>query len=252
MLTATSTVFLAAVLIGLIIGFIALIVLQVLMSARVSRLTSPIYEYALAKSEADADRIVREAQEKARALLTEAENGVAALAAQQRGEIEGHAKAYRETLEAFASQMQKTVTQSVETAQHEQSDVAQSVTKAIRSHGEAFEKHLTEMQNGLDSFSRDLGKQVQDARAALAARATEAGERLEKTFAETGAENKARVDKRLEELFAQAQTEVDAYREARKRIIDTNMVELIGETAKLVLRKALSTSDHGELVRLAL
>jgi F0F1-type ATP synthase membrane subunit b/b' len=206
----------------------------------------------LAVAEMEADRIIREARAQARALMSETQTQSATLAAQQREELERRAKIYRESLEVLAEDSKKTIQDSIEGARREHDEIAKNVMESLRAHGDSFSQHLAGIEKDLDSFAHEMEKQAQDIRNKLATRAAEAGQHLDEAFLKSGAENRARVDKHLETLLKKAQDEIDQYREARKRIVDMHMVELVGETAKIVLHKALSADDHADLVKEAL
>lgn len=206
----------------------------------------------IAKAEMEADHILREARAKARSLMAETQQQSTTLAAQEREELERRAKIYRESLEALATDSKKTVKESIERAVREHDEIAKSVMDSLTSNGKEFSQHLSEIDKELDTFAHEMEKQAQDIRNKLATRAAEAGQHLDEAFLKAGAENRARVDKHLETLLKKAQDEIDQYREARKRIVDMHMVELVGETAKIVLHKALSADDHADLVKEAL
>ena len=106
--TIASAEVLTFVSIGLLVGLVVVLVLQVLTSKRVQQLTLPMYEYAEAQSRAEAEKIIREARAAAATIIAEASSTSAALAKKRQEDIDAFAAAHKTSLETIAANTAKT------------------------------------------------------------------------------------------------------------------------------------------------
>lgn len=251
MLSSISVITIAIAL-GLVIGLVVLLILQVIMGRRVQRLTQPIYEYARERSQAEADRILNQAREDARKMLADSQDAVDALVKKQREDIESRAGAYQKSLEDFAASAQHAMEESSHKASETQIDLSQRVARDIDSQRADIKTRMDRVTQELDGFLKQSQVQSADIQRAIEASGKSISEAFTHMFADVSAEGKKRIDARIDEMLAHAEEEVSGYREARKRLVDEHMADLITETSKIVLRKALTPDEHAELVDRAL
>jgi hypothetical protein len=201
---------------GVALSLIVLLVLEFYNNHRVTKLTYPVYEYALKRSEEEANRIVAAAKLEARKLIETAEAESIKLAGARKSEEEAAEAAYQEALKTLLGKLE---------AQF--NEHAKSVSEAeTRINTEA----VAEMKEGAASLASNQKKT------------------LDALEAETG----KRIDEHLTAAFATADKEIAEYERARKEMIDHRIVDLVGETMKIVLHKNLPETVHADMVRAAL
>lgn len=238
--------------IGLVLGLIVLLALQVTTSMRVQRLTYPLYEYAQAKAQAEVDRILNEAREQAHGIIAKAESEAAQLVETQRAEIDARARDYQKALQAFDERAQKALGENVEKTRAERDALALALTKDVAAQGESVKASVGELGKTIRALFESASAQAQEVRRALEAQSREASGDLARAFEEIAKDGKKRIDEQIAEFSKQAEAEVAAYRDSRKRIVDAHMADLVVESTRLVLQKTLTQEEHAQLVQRAL
>lgn len=242
----------SAISIGLVIGLIVLLILQVLTSLKVTRLTSPIYDYIEARSQSEADRIVAEAKVTAKKITGDAQSIASALLAGQQSEIESRAKVYRETLDSLAAAARKEMESGMEKFHASQDALVQRLLSEIAQQGQQAKAHMSQVEHDLDGFTKAIDAQRADIHRVIEEGGKTALAGLTTTCEAISLEWKQRMNERIEALLAEAATDVKTYREARRRIVDEHIADLVTETSRVVLGKALTQKDHADLVENAL
>ncbi len=251
MLTVSSEMF-ALITIGLVIGLVVLLVLQVLTGLRVQRLTYPIYEYAQSKSQSDADHIISQAREMARKMIADAEMAASTLLDKQRVDIDAHTNAYREALDTLVVNARLSIEEGSEKVRTGQMEVAGQFSSAISGQSATIKASLEQIQEDLKNLSKSIEAQTNTISKTIEEAHHGAAEGFSRTLEGVSSESKRRIDERVEMLLKILESDIEAYRNSRKRLVDEHMVDLIAETSKVVLRKALTSDDHTELVEDAL
>lgn len=201
---------------GLVVGLVVLLVLEVFNSRRISKLTYPVYEYALKRAQDEADHILADARQEARQIVGKAETESIALIHAREAEVGRADEEYHKALEAFHSELTARISESAKKGEAERS----SLTEELAAH---MKKESAQL-----------------------------GERLEKTLSSLGEENKERMDTHLAQSFKHAEEGLAAYEQARRNLVDSQIVALIGQTARIALHKDLTVDAHADLVRKAL
>ena len=152
-----------------------------------------------------ADRIVIEAQEKARAIISEA------------------------------------ATYSSKSKEEFSAEVKRATGAQMASFEAALNEAKTQAAQTFGSISNEVGKEVQAQiellRSALSTQITASQEEAKKAVADA---------------YKKVELEVDAYKKVREKQVDERIFEVLEETTSKVLGKAISISDHEELVIKAL
>lgn len=252
MLTSIPAEFFTIVSIGLVIGLIVLLVLQVITSMRVQRLTYPLYEYAQSKAQAEVDRILNDAREQAHKIIAEAQSNAVSLIEKQRSDIETHSHDYQKALETLAQSAQHALSENAEKARAEGTDLTQALAREIAAQGEGIKTSMARIEKDLGGFFESTSAQAQEVKRALEAQSKQAAIDLTRVFDEIAADGRKRIDEQIDAFSKQAEAEVGAYRDSRKKVVDAHMADLVVEATKLVLQKALSPEEHAQLVERAL
>ena len=252
MFEAVSGGAITAIAIGVLLALIVLFALQVVFGFRVHRLTTPMYEYILSQSHAEAERIVNEAKEQARRLIAGAQESANTLVGQYREEIDARTKVYVQTLEALADDAHHNVSVSTEAAQKTHTEAMARFLKDLQARGEELKTHTTELSHELDGVFGDMRKGAEGVRRMLEEKANAEVEEFGRVLGDASSRSVLQIEEHTNELLKKAEADVAAYRESRKTLRDERMTDLVIETTKLVLQKNLSLDDHAELVEKAL
>ena len=252
MLTSLSAGILLVVSIGLVIGLIVLLALQIITNTRVQRLTYPLYEYAQTQAQAEVEKILTEAKQQAQKILSEAQSNASALVEKQRADIEAHSNDYKKALETLSQSAERSLSEQAEKARTEGVSMMQSLAKDVAAQGVEMQAGMKRLLGSIEQLSQGTAAQAQEMRRALETQSKQASGDLAHAFEEIAAQGRKRIDEQIDTFSKQAEAEVAAYRDSRKKIVDMHMTELVVEATKLVLQKALTREEHAQLVQRAL
>lgn len=201
---------------GIIAALIVLLVLEIYNSKRVSKLTYPVYEFALKRAEDEAARIITEARAQARQLIEKAEEESLSVVGSHKAQDQAAEDAYQKGLQALESNLQNELQTRAAAAEEAEQKLSAAFESELH---QAGEQSRTELAHAFDTLEK---------------------------------ENATRIDERVAEAFAVAKRDAEAYERARKEAVDAHISALISETMKLVLQKNLPVEVHADLVRSAL
>lgn len=201
---------------GLGVALVVALALELYNSRRITKLTSPMYEYAVKKAENESAKIIEEAQKKARDLMAEAERASLAVTAERTKQSEGAEHAYEAALKTMLDTSQSQLAASAKTLRENQDHLSETM--------------LTSMK-----------KEEEEAKAKIVA-----------DIGAMTAEHKKRLDAAFEETLKAAKADAESYGEARKAAIEAHIFALVKEAVRITLQKSLPPEAHGELVRAAL
>lgn len=201
---------------GLALSLLVVLALELYNSRRITRLSKPIYEYALKRAEDDAARIVEDARKEARRLITEAESASISLTGTHKKENDDAERAYQAALQSMLSSLEARITESAKAAQEAQGRLGATM-------------------------SADIEKEMQAARA-----------RIDSSIAAIEQAHKKRLDDELTQALQSARQEAAEYERARKAAVDTHILALVSETMRITLQRSLPKEVHADLVRAAL
>ena len=238
--------------IGLLVGLIVFLILQIITNVQLHRLASPTLEHARAKSRVDADRILSEAREEAHRIVAEAHATAASLLEKQKSEIDARMALYQNALEALSQGAQRSITEGSEKARKIQSEVTQQFSGQVGTQSENIKNNLGRIEGSVDAFLKTTQTQIDAIHHAIEDAGRTAQEGFGRVSAEVAAEEKKRADERVALLLKEVDQEIEMYRTNRKRLVDEHIVDMIAETSRVVLRKALTQDDHTDLVEAAL
>ena len=234
------------------LGLAIVLALQIVMSTRVQRLTGPLFEYAESKAHAEADRILSDAREQARKMITEAQTQAAALIAAQKADIEARAHDYQSSLQSLSVKAEAAINEGAKKADEARTQLMQKLSAGIETESADLKKRLDRLATDMDAFLEHAKAQSADIDRAFTAAGKAISDQVQKKVDEAGTAGMARIDAKIDGLLKEADEEVDAYRLARKKLIDEHMADLIAEASKIVLKTSLTPQQHGELVERAL
>lgn len=236
---------------GLVIGMIALLILQTRNSKKISNLT-PAYEYTIQKAQKEADEIIGAARKQAREIVTSAEVQSEQTIASRKTEVEQYYESFLRSLsemkEVFSSQMHSSVNQ----IQARSDELARLFSASLETQESDMKAKLTTATETLAGIPDRLVAESSSASRELQERIARAGEDLEKAFGNMQEENKKQITEHLMKKFAEAEADIDAYRQSRNSLIDKHLEVLVKDVVRITLEKELTANDHAALVRRAL
>jgi len=201
---------------GLAVALLLVLGLEVFNSRRLTRITAPVYEFALKRAEQDAGRILEEARAEARKIIAAAETAGAALSSEHTKEHKNAEQAYQTAFEAMLKTLEQSISENARTFESAQQQLIGTASTAV-----------TEEMKSVES-------------------------RMAESIASLEAAHKERLEGELKSLLEAARQEAQQYAQSRKQIVDQHIVTLIGETMRITLQRALPKEAHAELVQAAL
>lgn len=265
------------------VGLLVLIVLVLLVAvlfmlikqqSRLRQLAYPVYEQTVKKAQQTANEIIAQAQKEARSLRVEGElKGIKAVARdktqaqdvledyeRELDELMEHTKTYvsergeavADQYEQLIAQMRDELKQQTQSVESEINQAGQRLTDALG----ALEQQANDAQGQYTQLTENLSssakQNIQESEAYMKRKLDELMEELRESMKKVEAESRETIRQRLEEQFDEAQRRIDTYRQARMRVIDKHIVEIVEEAAAIALQKSISVSEHADLVRNAL
>lgn len=233
---------------GLILGLVVVLALQVVTSRRVQRLTLPIYEYAEEKSQKEAERIVSEAKNTARKILADATSAGAQLSASQHADIEAFAQSHKASLESMHKDAAHSLEEAAETARTSLAKIVEASEHDLGAEREGIQAALASMARELSEISNATKAKAMEMKTTLDEGNRGILDTLNTVFEESAASGKKRIDARIDALLGEAERDVAAYRDVRKKLVDERLADLVADATKIVLQKTLSPDEHADLV----
>lgn len=248
----SSVEVLAAVALGLVIGMIVLLVMQVRSSTQINKITYPAYEYTIKKAQAEADEVIETAQEKAREIISLAEEESIKLLGERKAESAESYKAYSDSLESLKNELREALAGIVDEARGQSGEISETFLDNLKTQDEEMRGKIGVLSGELDGIPVRLREQSDVVMEKLNERLARAGEQLEHALLSTHEENTHKIGEYFEKEFEAAQRELEQYREGRKALIDAHIETLVRDVVRVALKKELTRPDHAELVRSAL
>ena len=237
---------------GLLLAMVILLVLQVRTTNKVNKLTFPAYEYVIEKAEHDAEKILQEAQHKAQSIIAESEQaGAKAIADYTNQAKEIHAE-YSGALRAQ--------TKSLEQEMHDMSDdeqaALQKVTDAAEDIIESQEKsilaNVAKTNQSIEQLTAKTEQEANESIEHLEEHIEEVGDMLEAQLKATDTAGQALLKNHVASLQDQADKQVAAYTEARIKLLDAHIEQLVESVVLEVLHTQLTPSEQASLAFKAL
>jgi|AntRauTorcE11897_2_1112592.scaffolds.fasta_scaffold07573_2 F0F1-type ATP synthase membrane subunit b/b' len=237
---------------GLLLAMVILLVLQVRTTNKVNKLTYPAYEYVIEKAEHDAEKLVQEAQHKAQSIIA---------AAQQAG---------AKTIADYTSQAKEIHTEystalhtQTESLEHAMQDISDEETAALQKVTDAAEDMITTQEKSVITNVEKTNQSIQQLVAQTEQGAKESiahieeqiaavGDRLETQLKETDTTGQELLQKHIASLQGVADKHVEMYTDARIKLLDEHIEQLVESVVLDVLHTQLTPSEQASLAFKAL
>ncbi len=229
------------VLIGVVIGIVVLVVVVFQFGARMRNFTYPVYDQVIKKAQLEAEHILKDSVEQARAIRTKAEMEAGKLLVDRKEENEHLRSEYVKQVEDIASDSKKLL--------HEQTQSTQRISQEIVG---SLKKNMEEVDIVLKEQVAAVKKVLEQER-----------ESIKKEFLVLSSDVKGESKKLLEDVrnhiseviegeMKEAREAIVEYRTERLSLLDKQIVELVEETARVALNRSISFAEHEEIIRAAL
>jgi len=241
-LDSILSVSIAPVLLGtllfVVVVLAVLFVLVLNLGAKMRNLTYPVYDQVIKKGQQEADRVIRDAGEQARAIRAKAEMEAGKLLVDRKKENEVLRDDFVKQFNGIASHSQEVLNQQVEITKQ----ASDGIVNAIKAHSKRMGEVLKEED---DSFKQIFVEERDRANAEM------------KTFVESMKteqtaflnENKQRVSEAIGEEIENVRASIKTYRDERFSVIDKQIVKLVEDTARLSLGRAISMEQHADIIQ---
>lgn len=247
-----SVELLAGTFVGLLLAMLVLLVLQVRTTSQVNKLTFPAYEYVIKKAEHDAHLLIQEAQQKADTIIVDAKKAGHATIREYTNQATQIHEEYKDAVARQTAHIGATL--------HEVSDAQtialQNLTGAaasmIASQQQEVVAHVKKTNTALAAASADVEKEVLEVARALHARITGVGESIETQLREVDTLGKAQLATHLASLQTAADEHIAVYQDARMKLLDAHVEQLVESVVVQVLHTQLPVAEHASLARTAL
>lgn len=221
------------------VGFalFALVAVVIQFGTRLRYLASPIY-----------DHIVKEAEEKAHQIITDAEGEARIMKENARAEAE----------RAFADRSKIDEEFRQEQAKHIE-DLSKHAEELLHKQTLTITQLSETMANDFSKQSHAAGEELTGEMGEMKKTIAEETDRMKKTFAnmavkanedynELVAETRKKLEEELEEEVKIAHDAVKSYRIERIALLNKEIVGLVEDTARIALRKSLSLDQHRDII----
>jgi len=243
-------------------------------SGRMNRAVYPLYEYTIKKAQKKAQKIIYDATRQAREILIASELASIKESAEKKVETRKLEETYRQNLDVIARETRqllgkyageaesiyKNLSQelieqigsSKESIESESNKTAQdirdslnSIKEKVHSTEEKYSTMAARIEDSIDQHARDGKEQLSHSIDAVV-------NNFSQSLSEIKEDNAQKIDAYLRDEFEKAKEEIYAYKEARMKILDKQIISLVEQVAEITLRKKLSLKEHGELAYQAL
>lgn len=215
------------VLVGLLVFIIILLFLIMRSNLKVKKLTFPVYDYIVKEAQDKAKKITTDAVAGSREIIKSAELEGIKVVEQDKAEAKKMEEEYEKKLTELANQTQELLKKYSTEAEKSFTALTSSLEKKV---AESIQKNDMFMQTETDKLSKQLSS----------------------TFSTLEANVKEQVRGSVEQEFITVKKIIEAYRQKRFALVDSQIVSLIEGTAKVALQKKLTLSEHSELIYKAL
>jgi len=237
---------------GLLLAMVILLVLQVRTTNKVNKLTFPAYEYVIEKAEHDAEKILQEAQHKAQSIIQEAQQSGAKTIADYTSQAKEIHSEYSSALHAQ--------TESLEDVMHDvsrkETASLKQVTDAAEDIIEAQEKsilaNVAKTNQSIEQLAAKTEQEATESMAHLDEHVEEVGDMLEAHLKATDTAGQALLKNHVASLQGQADKQVAAYTEARIKLLDAHIEQVVESVVLEVLHTQLTPSEQASLAFKAL
>lgn len=275
MLTQAPHVYIVGALLALaLLCLVAAIVLLVRHHRQMQSVSGPVYNHIVRQARKRANSIIGDAMDAARELRVQGELRGVHAAAETKTDVHAAEEAYEKELHALMDEAKHGIQQQADAVKGAydtlQADIREQLegqTKAVSDRISESESELTSAierlreaatsaEQAYEQVSRDLATSAESHMETVRQRIDQ---RLEKSLSaveaqlqEAQQDASERMRTRTEEELARVSEAAEAYRDARYRLIDTQLLQVVEHVAGEVLARDISVSEHTALARSAL
>ncbi len=228
---------LLAIFVFLVIGFFILVVVIIKLSTRLKYLTYPVYDQVIKEAQKKANDIINDAQTQSRSVQSSARESAEKILSDKKKEGDIFHEEYTKHFNEIVTNGRNVLT-------NQSADLAQ-LSKNV---ADEFKKHVLTaevlIQKESDAISNTLAKESEQMKQSFATMSTQAIEG-QRALAE---ETKKHASEEISKEIATVRDAISIYKKERFAILDSEIVGLIEETARIALNKTFSLREHRDQV----
>ncbi len=230
-----------AIFLFLIIGFFVLVAVIIRLSVQMKYITYPVYDQVIKEAQSKAEKIIGDATEQGRSIRTSAQENAEKILSDRKEE-------YEKNHSEYAKHFEDIITHGKDALKKQSEDLLQLSKEMVNKFEEQVLVAETLIHKESDTLSNTL---------------LEESEKLKKSFEDMNThvieeqkvlieETKRSVSENIEKDISMVREAVDVYKKERLSALDSEIVALVEETARIALNKTLSLKEHSDQILSAL
>ncbi len=229
------------VLILVIVVVVILVVVVFQFGAKVRNLTYPVYDQVIKKAQSEADHMLKDASEQARAIRTKAEMEAGKLLVDRKEENEHLRNEYIKQVEDIATNSKELL--------HEQTQSTQRIAQEIVG---GLKKNMTDADEALKEQVMSVKKVLEQERESIKKEFLVLSSNIKSESKSLLEDVRHHISEVIEGEMKEAKEAIVEYRTERLSLLDKQIVDLVEETTRVALNRSLSFTEHEEIIRAAL
>ncbi len=236
-----SMILFLAIFLFLILGFFILVAVIIRLSAQMKYITYPVYDQVIKEAQSKATKIIGDATEQSQSIRTSAQENVEKILSDRKEEDE-------KFREEYVKHFEEVIAHGTDTLKKQSDELLQLSKEMVNK----FEEHVLVADTLIHKESDTLSNILLGE-----------SDKLKKTFEEMGVhvteeqkmlveETKRSVSENIEKEVSMAREAVNTYKKERLSALDSEIVVLVEETARIALNKSLSLKEHSDQIISAL
>lgn len=234
-------IFFLAIFLFLILGFFILVAVIIRLSAQMKYITYPVYDQVIKEAQSKATKIIGDATGQAQAIHTSAQENAEKLLSDRKEEDE-------KFREEYVKHFEEVIAHGKDTLKKQSEELLQLSKEMVAK----FEEHVLTSETLIHKESDTLSKTLEEESDKLRILFEEMGTRVQEEQKVLLEQTKKSVSENIEKEISMAHEAVNTYKKERISVLDSEIVMLVEETARIALNKTLSLKEHSDQVLSAL
>ena len=245
-----STEVLTGTLVGFTVLTAGLIILQVRSYVQAKR--HPVYKETVKQAEKAAADIVDYARTEADELLEDADEESRSVVLKAGQAAQKTNEKYQAELKKILERYHKELEKTIERGEQSFEAVTDAAAESFNHRQQDLNTQFDVILKALTTVAQTLNTKAISAMSELERSINDVASSLEKTLTEEDAAIKKRVEDHIHKMIDGAMVDIEEYKQARVKLLDSHIERLVEDIATQVLHKKLTLDEHAELAQKAL
>lgn len=247
-----STEVVAGILTGLFVLVLGLLGLQLWSSLQIRRMSKTAYQDDVRKAQRQAVEIVSDAQQEAEAVLSEANEASTKAMVKASQAAEATNRSYQAELQNILDRYNDQLGKTLKRGDESFAALTTAAADSFNRRQEVLNTQFDDVLEQLNTVAGTLNTQTTGTMKKLEESIDETMQNLQTMLKQGEVVVQQHVAEHLEGILDRAEADVDAYRNARLKLLDRHIERLIEDVAIRVLHKKLTLDEHADLAIKAL